>query len=78
MPPASIICGELGEVVGGGEHAGMARDAAHAIGERILDLAPAQLGALEDPAGAMRFLSVGDGRKVVSRMPSGWKMCWAA
>ena len=38
---------ELGEVVGGGEHAGLARDAAHAIGERIVDVAPAQLGALE-------------------------------
>ena len=38
---------ELGEVVGGGEHAGLARDAAHAVGERIVDVAPAQLGALE-------------------------------
>jgi hypothetical protein len=37
---------QLDEVVGGGEHAGLA-DAAHAIGERIVDVAPAQLGALQ-------------------------------
>ena len=38
---------ELREVVGGGEHAGMARDAAHAIGDRILDVAPAQFAAFD-------------------------------
>ena len=38
---------ELREIVGGGESAGMARNAAHAIGDRILDLAPAQFAAFD-------------------------------